>query len=159
MAERACVVCGSPFAAPPSSKRLTCSPACATARRRQAHAGKRNQWSPEARARLGARGQTANLALGTPAARRSPVAGPYDTNQEAKVWSVVHIESGWHAEVRNLRKWCRDHPHLFAPDPWERAYAGLRQVQAWLMGKRARQVSRWKGWTLSGPAALPDEDA
>jgi len=119
--------------------------------------GKPIQWSDEARARLAARGQTANLKLGTPAALASPLAGPFETNREAKVWRVVHIPTGQRYEVRNLKKWCRDNEHLFAPDPWRNAYAGLRQVHAWLNGHTPRTVSRWKDWTLEGLAQRPED--
>ncbi len=88
----------------------------------------------------------------------SPVAGPFETNQEAKCWWVVRLSSGHRYQVRNLAKWCRDNAPLFAPDSWQSAYDGLRQVQAWLMGRTPRTVSRWKDWTLERPAEpLPDD--
>lgn len=152
-----CAVCGAPFAAPPSSKKVTCSRECSTVRKRAAHAGKPHPWTEEAKARLGERGQTPNLRLGTPAALLSPVAGPYETNREAKVWEVVHLPTGRRYRVRNLRKWCRDHPELFAPDPWRAAYAGLMQVHAWLRGRTPRPVTRWKDWSLEGEGVRPGE--
>lgn len=142
--------------APPSSKQITCSRSCSTARKQATHQGQRNVWPCAARARLAAKGQTANLRQGTPAAQRSPIAGPFETNQEAKVWAVL---SPRHEEyrVRNLKLWCREHAELFAPDNWERAYGGLRQVQAWLLGRKPRAVTQWKGWTLTEPAQYPAE--
>lgn len=157
MATKHCVVCGAAFAAPPSSKKITCSPGCSTVRKSQTHRGVSNAWSAAARARLAARGQTPNLKLGTPAAQASPLAGPFETNQAAKRWWVVHIPTGQRYEVRNLAKWCRDNEHLFAPDPWRSAYAGLRQVHAWLNGNTPRTVSRWKDWTLEGLAQRPED--
>ena len=112
-----CVVCENPFAAPPSSKKITCSPECSRRRRREAHRGRRNEWGGEARARLAGKGRTPNLELGTPAAKLSPVSGPFETHRDAKLWRVVSLSSGERYEVRNLGKWCRDNPHLFAPDP------------------------------------------
>lgn len=155
-----CVVCGAAFAAPPSSKKITCSGACATARKRLSHGGVRNTWSEEARERQAARGQTPNLRQGTPAAQRSPLAGRFETNQEAKSWEIVDLRSGRRYELRNLRKFCRDHAAEFAPDPWENAYAGLRQVQLCLMGKTKRAVTRWKDWSLVRPAEhVPPEES
>ena len=90
---RYCVICGEPFKAPPSSKKITCSKPCSLVRKSQSHMGKRNQWSVEARQRLAAKGQTENLRKGTLAARQSPVAGPFETNQEAKIWAVVNLET------------------------------------------------------------------
>jgi predicted nucleic acid-binding Zn ribbon protein len=152
---KSCVVCSTPFAAPPSSKKITCSRACSAVRKRETHEGRPHTWGPEARERLREKGKTPNLELGTPAARLSPISGPYETNREAKVWWVVHLPTGRRYRARNLRKWCRDHPELFAPDRWENAYAGLLQVQAWLIGRRADTVSRWKDWTLECEGVRP----
>jgi hypothetical protein len=148
---RSCVVCGTVFFAPPTSKKISCSKACSGIRKKQTHQGKTNLWSKAARDKLRAKGKTANLALGTPAAQLSPVAGPFETNQEAKRWWLVKLSTHEEYAVTNLRKFCRDHPALFAPDKWENAYAGLRQVQAWMAGKRPRAVTRWKDWTLARP--------
>lgn len=156
MATKECVVCGAEFEAPPSSKKITCSPRCSSTRKRETHLGKRHPWSDDARARLAARGQTRNLAKGTPAAQQSPIAGPFETNREAKIWRLLS-PTGERYEVRNLALFCREHPELFGDEP-ELAYAGLRQVQAWLQGKTRRRVSQWKGWTLERPAVYPDEE-
>lgn len=161
MAPRACIVCGGAFDAPPSSKKITCSRACSTIRKRDSHRGVANTWSPEARQRAAERGRTPNLEKGTPAAQQSPLAGPFETNQEAKIWWLRSLDTGEQiGPIRNLRKFCRDHPELWAPDPWRNAYAGLRIVQASLVGTRTgptgRPVSRWKGWTLVRPAVHPD---
>ena len=157
--KKLCVICGEEYTASPSDKRMTCAqPACVSARRRQTHQGRKVVWSQAARARASARGETPNLKLGTPAARKSPIAGPFETNQEAKLWWVRNLVTGDRYEVHNLCKFCRDHPELFAPDPWENAYAGLRQVQAWLVGKTPRQVSRWKTWTLEREAMYPHDE-
>jgi hypothetical protein len=154
---KTCSICGEPFVAPPSAKKVTCGkPACISANTSRTHADKPHPWGNEARQRKAAQGQTPNLQLGTPAARQSPIAGPFETNQEAKFWWVVSSD-GDQYHMRNLRNFCRTHPDLFAPDPWENAYAGLRQIQAWLMGKTARTVSQWKGWTLERAAVSPEE--
>ena len=139
MALKRCSVCGGAFAAPPSGS-ITCSAACASEQKRRSHTGAPHPWSADAKAQLSTRGRTPNLTLGTPAARQSPIAGPFETNQEAKSWEIINLDSGQRYELRNLRKFCRDHPGLFVPDPWENAYAGLRQVQAWLTGKDRKSV-------------------
>ena len=91
-----------------------------------------------------------------PGIQLSPIAEPFETHREAKVWRVVPLASGERHEVRSLGRWCRDNPHLFAPDPWERAHADLRQAQAWLVGSAPLRVSRWKGWTLERAAQAPE---
>jgi predicted nucleic acid-binding Zn ribbon protein len=151
-----CIVCGTAYEESPSG-RITCSDACDRQHRSDTHRGTSHQWTAASRATLAVKGQTRNLTRGTPAAQQSPIAGPFETNQEAKYWWVVNLATMHRYHVRNLRKFCRDNAHLFAPDPWERACAGLRQVQAWLVGSRQRQVSRWKEWTLERPAVHPDE--
>lgn len=153
-----CVICNSVFLAPPSSKKITCSsPVCSRQRKQESHRGKHPQWNAASRARLAERGQTENLQQGTKAAQRSPLAGPFETNQEAKLWWIVSTDGTYRYHVRNLRKFCRDHPDLFSPDLWEHAYAGLKQVQASLMGKTPRRVRRWKGWTLEQAAKHPSD--
>ncbi len=99
-----------------------------------------------------------NLRLGTPAAKLNLIADPFETNQEAKFWWIVSPD-GKHYHIRNLLKFCRDHPDLFAPDPGQNAYAGLLQVQAWLMipfpkqsaatPAQRRRRSRWAGVTIA----------
>lgn len=154
---KACIICGAPFRASPTDKKVTCgSPECISENKSRTHVGKSHPWGDAARQRKVAQGQTPNLQLGTPAARQSPIAGPFETNQEAKFWWIVS-PNGARYHIRNLRKFCRDYSDLFSPDPWENAYAGLRQVQAWLMGKTPRQVSQWKGWRLEQAAVSPEE--
>lgn len=158
--QRACAICQAPFQVPPSSKKITCSRDCSHEQKRRSHQGKHyTGWSKASKTALAARGQTPNLLLGTPAARQSPIAGPFETNQEAKLWEVRDGNTGAVYHIRNLRKWCREHADLFDPDPWHLAYAGLRQVQASLIGRRKRPVSQWKGWTLARPAVMPPANA
>jgi len=142
---KCCTVCGAPFAAPPSSKTVTCSPACSSIHRSRVHLGKRNAWGDTSKAKAAA-ARTGNLHRGNEAARRSPRSGPFESNVNAKVWIVVDPSGTEHAAI-NLRLWCERHAELF-PGPWQNAYAGLRQVAAWMAGKTPRQVSQWRGWTL-----------
>lgn len=154
MAKRRCSVCGAAFNAPPSDKTVTCSKACSSIHRSRKHLGVGNTWSDEARERKRAAGRPATLTLGTPAARISPRSGPYETNINAKTWIVIS-PTGEEYTVRNLRLWCDSNANLFAPHEPRRAIGGLRQVAAWLAGKRRRQVSQWRGWTLKD---LPRSD-
>jgi len=110
-------------------------------------------WADTSKARRAAK-RTGNLRKGTPAAQASPRAGPFETNINAKSWIVV-APDGEEYRVRNLRLWCEQHADLFEGRPWLNAYAGLRQVASWLAGKRARQVSQWRGWTLKDLPAWP----
>jgi hypothetical protein len=160
VATKICAVCGDEYQAPPSAKRSTCKrPECIKERKRQTHLGKSNEWSDESRQRLSERGLTPNLRLGTPAAQDSPLAGSFETNQEAKIWWLRDPEGNRYT-IRNLRLWCKDHADLFEADGgWERGCAGIRQIQAWLTGMRKRRVTQWKGWTLERPAEYPDDTA
>jgi len=113
LAERRCAVCNAIFRASPSDKTVTCSKACSSAHRSRKHIGKRNIWSDTSLARDAA-ARTGNLTIGTPAAKRSPIAGPFETNINAKHWTVIAPDGAEH-HVRNLRLWCERHADLFAP--------------------------------------------
>jgi hypothetical protein len=156
---KSCVICGALFKAAPTDRKVTCGKSsCVSENKSRTHAGKHYTWSDAARERKSAQGQNPNLKLGTRAAQRSPIAGPFETNQEAKLWWIVS-PSGELYHMRNLRKFCREHPQLFMPDPWTNAYSGLKHVQLWLNGKTPRTVSKWKGWTLERMALSPEEES
>lgn len=121
--------------------------------RSESHLGVSNKWSDESRTRLAKKGQTGNLKKGTPAAQQSPVAGPFETNQEAKLWSLIS-PSGQEYTVVNLKLFIRENAGLF-DGTVEQAHAGLRQIQLSMMGKTKRTVSQWKGWRLKQPAQAP----
>lgn len=151
-----CVVCGQEFACPPSDKTLTCSEGCSSERKKTTHTGLHYQWSEAARERRRQSGAQPDQAKGTAAALRSPIAGPFETHHTAKVWRLLNLDTREVYVAQNLRKWCRDHADLFAPDPWQNAAAGLRQVQRWLNQTAPHKVTRWKNWTLTQAAAKPD---
>lgn len=155
---KTCPVCGAQFRAKPTGRR-TCSDQCARYRSGSSRRGKFVPWSEDAKRRRSELGQTANLRLGALAVPLSPLTGPFETNLKAKTWFIANLESGqrW-PEVRNLGKWCRDHETLFAPDDWQRAYAGLRMVQRWLTGKTKERRSRWKNWSLYREAVVPKHE-
>ncbi len=147
--QKRCTICGAVFQAPPSSKKITCCARCSSIRKALAHTGKPHAWGPEAKARLSAKGRTANLHLGMPAARRSPIAGPFETNQEAKIWTVVS-PSGRTYTVRNLTKFFRDNPDLIPGNTPSQAAHGIYEIHKTMRGKRVRSrgVWQWKGWRL-----------
>ncbi|HML33878.1 hypothetical protein [Sporomusa sphaeroides] len=146
MITRHCVICGTPFPAYPSDKKVTCSKECSTENKRRTHTGKSNQWSVEARQRKSAEGMTDNLKKGTPAAKASPIAGPFETNQNALTW-VLKSPEGEIYEVRNLALWLREHADMLDGTP-EQAEAGIKQIKRSMEGKTKRTVAQWKGWRL-----------
>lgn len=145
---RNCANCGKPFRCAPSDKTRTCSQDCSSRHRSRKHLGKRNLWSDDskAKARMVA-ARTGNLKRGTPAARENWKSGPFEMNLNAKEWVVIS-PCGRRYECRNLRLWCERNARMFEPHHWRNAYAGLRQVSAWMRGKTRRQVSTWRGWSL-----------
>jgi len=72
---KTCVVCGKTFPCFPSDKTVTYGKECSKIHRSRIHMGLSNKWSEESRTRKAAQGKTANLALGTPAAQKSPKFG------------------------------------------------------------------------------------
>ena len=153
---KVCVICAWEFSVRgPSDKKSTCGPACRSERARR-HASKGRPWSDDARARLAAKGETPNLRLGTEAAKRSPVAGRFETNQEAKVWRLVSPE-GKRYVVTNLLKWLRDNERLITPLRVEQLYRGLLAVNRWANDKLIHTVSQAHGWRLEAPASEPSD--
>ena len=162
MITRKCVICGKPFDCYPSDNRVTCSKDCRRERQRRVVTARPVQWSAKARERASARGQTENLKLGRAAAQRSPVAGRFETNQEAKIWTLVD-PAGNEIIVRNLLLWARGHTELFGKPPGDRSAAqissGFKTIAQTLAGKRgapgqARAALTYFGWMLK---KLPEE--
>jgi hypothetical protein len=142
-----CIICGAEYKAPPSEHRSTCGHAkCVLERKRQSHVGKFNKWNDDSRQLKSAQGMTANLRQGTPAAKASPIAGAFETNQNALVWTI-ESPGGEIFEVRNLILWLRNPAVLLDGTP-EQARAGICQIKRCMEGKTKRQVSQWKGWRL-----------
>ena len=106
-----CPICGKEFKSPPSSKKVTCSKECSSINKSNTHQGKRNKWSDESRQRVSALGMTDNLRKGTPAAQGSPIAGPFETNRNAKEWRLM-APDGTIYEVLNLALWLRNNAHF-----------------------------------------------
>lgn len=154
---RVCPICRKLFPAPPSSNAVTCSKECSAAWKSKTHKGITNLWTEESRARKRAEGLTENLKMGTPAAMASPIAGRFETNQEAKVWHLVD-PTGNEVVVRNLLLWARDNAERFGKPEGDRSASqiagGFRQIAQTLRGKRKTPAMTYFGWTLKG---LPED--
>lgn len=165
MITRNCVICGKPFECYPSDNKVTCSKDCRRERQRRIQTGKANKWNAAARKRWSERGQTDNLKLGVAAAKKSPIAGRFETNQEAKIWTLID-PSGQEHVVRNLRLWAREHTELFGKQPGDRSAdqitAGFHAIVQTLKGNRGapgkhRGATTYKGWTLKGLPENPSD--
>lgn len=161
------MICGAVFQAPPSDKKVTCSPACRS--RRAALAAKASAgrtWSPEKKARRANDPDViAKLAsiqqIGSQAALAIPEGQRGPQNRESKVWELIDPD-GNHITVTNLLDWARNNYTLFEP-PCDDVDAAARRVSNGIMtiatsmrGARSRQrpVSSYKGWGL---ARLPEK--
>lgn len=144
---RQCVICGAEFNASPSDNKVTCGdPVCRSERARRARTGHGVPWNEESRKKLAERGRPPALEKGAEAARRSPIAGPYETNRNALVWRLRAPDGTEHI-VRNLTLWLRDHADILDGTP-EQARAGIMQIKRSMLGKTKRPVGSWKGWQL-----------
>lgn len=142
---RNCVICGKEFKCSPSDKIVTCSKECRSERVRRANKAKKKIWSPEARAKISAKGITPNLKKGTAAALKSPIAGSFETNQEALTWTIKSPD-GVVYKVTNLRLFIKDNPDLF-DGTVDQATHGFYAIKQAMLGKRTN-VTQWKGWEL-----------
>lgn len=165
MITRKCVICGKPFDCYPSDNRVTCSNECRRERQRRIVTARPVQWGQEARARASARGQTKNLKLGLAAAQASSKAGRFETNQAAKIWTLID-PCGREYVVRNLLMWARENADLFGKPPGDRSArqiaAGFEAISQTLACKRGaprkpRRAMTYFGWTLGKPSEEPPE--
>lgn len=156
-----CVICGAEFVAPPSAKKVTCSPSCRSERARRTHIGKSNVWSEEARERAKERDHQ-NLANGTAAAMLLPEGQRGEQNREAKIWTLKS-PTGEIIEVVNLLNWARIHALDFEPYTTDidatanRIRCGFAAIVSSLTGAKSRknrEVGSYKGWQL---VSLPRE--
>lgn len=143
---RICVICGLQFNCSPTDKKVTCSNVCRRERARRAKTALGRKWSDTAKKRLSLKGQSPNLAKGTTAARMSPNAGPYETNKQALIWTLISPD-GIPYEVRNLNLWLWEQASILPGTP-EQARAGIMQIKRSMQGKTKRPVNQWKGWRL-----------
>lgn len=154
-----CIICGADFSAPPTGRK-TCSDACDKAQRSKSHKGKRNSWSEASKQALSQKYASGiehdNMMqlqkIGTESARKSPVSGPFESNQNAKTW-LLRSPDGKVYKVRNLAKFLRDHPDWF-PNP-KSAKSALYASAACIFGhaspsRKKRQFCQYKGWQVIG---------
>lgn len=163
MITRKCVICGNEFECYPSDKKVTCSNVCRRERQRRIALKRPVKWSDNAKKRLSERGQTENLKLGTDAAKESKIAGRFETNREAKIWTLID-PSGKEVIVRNLLLWARENTELFGKPPGDKSAeqisCGFRAIAQTLTGARGvpgkqRGALSYFGWTLKSPPEEP----
>ena len=144
---RICIICGESFTCSPTDKKVTCSKKCSIIRKKQSHSGISNKWSKSARAKKSESGQTPNLKKGTPAAQKSPVAGPFGTSHNALIWELKSPD-GVVYKARNLNKFIMDNPDLFMGSTLTQARSGIQAIKKSMLRKTKRPVNSWKGWQL-----------
>lgn len=142
--KKICIICGTEFKSPPSSKKITCSKKCSSVRKSISHIGKHNDWGDEARLAQSKKGFTPNLQKGTDVAKKSPKSGRFETNVNAKTWVLCSPNNVIYT-IRNLNKFCRDNETLFNT-PWRNSSSGIRAI----LRKKGRVPSSYKGWYLLG---------
>lgn len=77
----------------------------------------------------------------------SPLTGPYETNKNAKLWTL-NYRTGKVYEFRNLSKFVRDHLELFDGASDSQAWAGISKLKYAQQGKIFRGKSDYKGFLL-----------
>lgn len=164
---KTCIICGAEFKASPSSKKVTCSPACRSIRAAQAAKVSGKPWSPEAKARRrenpGVQRQMAQMqAVGVAAALALPEGQRGPQHRSSKVWILID-PCGNQIEVKNLLDWARRNYRRFEPDSIDpdatanRIRNGFGAIASSMRGNpsRARPATTYKGWGL---AALPTKE-
>jgi hypothetical protein len=165
--ERTCIICGKSFRCSPSDNYTACSKECQSIRARNA-INKRiangeidTPWTEERRVRANQsenviRQRKDSQKAGTEAAKLSPVAGRFETNQNAKVWTLIS-PGGVEYRVQNLLLWARDHTDLFEKPKGDRSADqishGFAAIAQTMRGKRkpGRGAMSYFGWTLKCP--------
>lgn len=167
--KKICVICGKEFECPPSDKTVTCSPECRAVRAAKAmndriEKGEICKWTEEFRQKhesspavQAARKELSKI--GGEAAKNSPLAGPFETNQGAKIWTLVD-PSGNEYVVQNLNLWAREHTNLFDKPSGDKSVQQIRhgfeaisQTLRGVRGPGCKQRGSWSyfGWTLKCP--------
>ena len=154
-----CIICGAPFAAPPSSKKITCSPACSRERKRRSHTAVHNQWNAPARLRksrdMRALGYTETARRGLAAAMALPGSQRGETHRSAKRWRLI-APDGTQYDVTNLTHWARQHAEWFDAIASEsdrdrvarNIRSGFAAIALTLSGRRKHPIHTYKGWRL-----------
>ena len=148
---KVCPVCRKLFPSPASEKTVTCSKECSAEWKRKTHDGVSNKWNEDSKDKKRKQGQTDNLKLGTPAAMASPIAGRFETNQEAKIWTLID-PLGNEILVRNLLMWSRENTEQFGKTEGDKSAKqiadGFRAIALTMRGKRKHPSMTYFGWTL-----------
>lgn len=163
--EKKCLICGAVFQAPPSSKKVTCSPECRSKRAAKS-AIRGHKWSYEAKQRRANDPQVklqmdAIQAVGQASAAALPEGQRGPQNRESKEWELIDPD-GNHITVINLLDWARNNYTLFEPVCSDadaaslRVSAGFNAIATSMRGSksRKRKVFSYKGWGL---AKLPEK--
>lgn len=159
---KTCVICGTEFCAPPSSKKITCSKACSAIRKTQSHKDKHNVWTPDALARYKAnpahqKQAKAQASVAAKAASERPEGQKGSQNRECKVWILRAPDGTLHRAV-GLLPWAREHYMLFEPDAPD-PNAAVRRIAAGFSAiagsmfygsptRKRNPVTSYKGWQL-----------
>lgn len=161
---RYCVICGNPFQASPSDKKVTCYPECRSKRASIASTGRRYRLSdkarshrtevcnrPEVKARLMESAKKASdAAMENPLSQRGP-------QNRTSLFYILIDPTGHKIPVVGLEDWCRNHCELFSEvsdrdKDGARIAKGFRAIASYLRGvpSRTQAVTSYKGWGLSG---------
>lgn len=151
--KKICVICGTEFPCPPSSKKVTCSKACQREYARKRQLGK--QFTEETREKMSAtakqRDMTDLQVMGREAAKISPKSGRYETNTKAIDWHLISPE-GKHYYFHSLNFWLREHCRQFfncEPDShqFKNVASGLTGAKRAMLGKDY-PCCTYKGWQV-----------
>ena len=159
--DRKCVICGAVFQAPPSSNKVTCSPACRSARAAEAaRKSSGRKWSEEKKRKRSrdpeVKNQMRNIQKSAvEAALKKPDGQRGVQNRESLLWVLVDPSGKKHAAI-NLVQWARENYKKFEPlsdDPERSALKivkGFGAIASSMRGvkSRTRPVYHYKDWGL-----------
>lgn len=159
--DKKCVICGAIFKAPPSSKKVTCSPECRSKRAAlAAKASTGRKWSPEKKAKRASdpdvlKQMDGIQSVGMEAALKLPEGKKGTQNRASKLWILVDPDGRRHVAI-NLLQWARDNYDLFEPGSDDidasviRISSGFKAIASSMRGAPSRQraVYHYKDWGL-----------
>lgn len=159
--DKKCVICGAIFQAPPSSKKVTCSPECRSKRAAlAAKASTGRKWSPEKKSKRASDPDVLKQiesiqSIGTAAALKLPEGQKGTQNRAGKLWVLVDPNGRRHVAI-NLLQWSRDNYNLFEPNSTNpetsaaRISKGFMAIASSMRGvaSRDRPVYHYKEWSL-----------
>ena len=154
------MICGATFQAPPSSKKVTCSPECRSKRAAISASKPGRKWSAESKARRAADTRiieqlSSIQEIATAAALERPDGRRGPEHRASKIWTLID-PSGSKIVVTNLLDWSRKNYELFEPqcDDVDAAAArvskGFQAIASSMRGvkSRKRPVYHYKGWSI-----------